>query len=257
MRPNQVKQKIKQGQSVFGTFVKLNDPAIVEVLALAGFDFFVLDNEHVAMDWAQITNMVRAAEAFNITPLIRVRENRPVEILQCLDLGYAGVQVPNVDTAAEARELVSSVKYGPQGSRGLSPSIRACRYGTMSVENYTQCANENTLVVSHCETETCVNNLSDILAVEGVDVIFLGPMDLSQSLGIPGDLANPRLKSTIELVKKKVLTEGSGKAVGTVAGNAEAAKKLVSEGVQYLLISSDQGLVLNSGKSILENIKGK
>ena len=142
MRENLLKKKIKNGESAIGTFVKLTDAAVPELLALAGFDFFVLDTEHVAVDREQLTNIVRAADAAGITPIVRVRENNQVEILQNLDLGYAGVQVPNVDTPAATRDLVSYVKYTPYGVRGLSPSVRACGYGTCGVQDYIDTANE-------------------------------------------------------------------------------------------------------------------
>lgn len=154
MRENRLKAMLAQGQSVIGTFVKLTDPAVPEILALAGFDFFVLDTEHVAVDREQLTNIVRAADAAGITPLVRVRENQQVEILQNLDLGYAGVQVPNVDMPQQARDLASYVKYTPDGVRGLSPSVRACDYGTCGVKAYIAAANANTMIVSHCETKT-------------------------------------------------------------------------------------------------------
>ena len=169
MRKNMLKEKIRNGESAIGTFVKLTDPAVPELLALAGFDFFVLDTEHVAVDREQLSNIVRAADAAGITPIVRVRENQQVEILQNLDLGYAGVQVPNVDTPEQARNLVSYVKYTPLGVRGLSPSVRACDYGTCGVQEYIDTANANTMIVSHCESKTCVENLDEVLKVDGID----------------------------------------------------------------------------------------
>lgn len=254
MRENQLKRKIRNGGSAIGTFVKLTDPAVVEILALAGFDFFVLDTEHVAVDREQLTNIVRAADAAGITPIVRVRENQQVEILQNLDLGYAGVQVPNVDTAQEARDLVSYVKYTPYGVRGLSPSVRACGYGTCGVQDYIDTANENTMIISHCETKTCVENLDEVLKVEGLDVIFIGPMDLSQSYGVPGNTADPEVKAAIETITAKTLA--AGKAVGTVAGTPEAARALVEKGVQYILLASDQGMIAKWGKSAVDQIRG-
>lgn len=253
MNENSLKNAIRNGKSAIGTFVKYTDPAVAEVLALAGFDFFVLDTEHVAVDREQLLGILRAAEAFGITPLVRVRENNQVEILQNLDLGYAGVQVPNVDTPEQARRLVASVKYGPEGVRGLSPSVRACRYGTMSVPEYTQKANENTMVVSHCETKTCVENIDEILTIPGIDVIFIGPMDLSQSYGVPGNPGDPAVQEAISTVTEKV--KASDKAVGTVAGNANAAKALMDKGVQYILLSSDQGMMMNWGKAAIAEIR--
>lgn len=253
MRENKLKKAIQNGESVIGTFVKLTDPAVPEILALAGFDFFVLDTEHVAVDREQLTNIVRAADAAGITPIVRVRENQQVEILQNLDLGYAGVQVPNVDTAEEARNLVSYVKYTPRGVRGLSPSVRACGYGTCNVQEYIDMANSNTMIVSHCETKTCVENLDEVLKVEGLDVVFIGPMDLSQSYGVPGNPDEPEVQAAVETITRKTLA--AGKAVGTVAGTPEAAKKLIEKGVQYILLASDQGMISKWGKSAIGEIR--
>lgn len=254
MRENQLKKKLRRGESAIGTFVKLTDAAVPELLALAGFDFFVLDTEHVAVDREQLTNIVRAADAAGITPMVRVRENDQVEILQNLDLGYAGVQVPNVDTAEEARSLVSYVKYTPHGVRGLSPSVRACDYGTCGVQAYIDAANANTMVVSHCETRTCVENLDEIMKVEGLDVIFIGPMDLSQSYGVPGKPGDPEVQAAIETVTAKTLA--AGKVVGTVAGTPEAARGLIEKGVRYILLASDQGMIVKWGKSAIQGIRG-
>lgn len=253
MRENQLKKKLQNGESAIGTFVKLTDPAVPELLALAGFDFFVLDTEHVAVDREQLTNIVRAADAAGITPIVRVRENQQVEILQNLDLGYAGVQVPNVDTAQQARDLVSFVKYTPAGVRGLSPSVRACDYGTCGVQEYIDAANHNTMVISHCETKTCVENLDEVLRVPGVDVIFIGPMDLSQSYGVPGRTDDPEVQAAIETVAAKTLA--AGKAVGTVAGTPEAARRLIEKGVQYILLASDQGMIIKWGKQAIRQIR--
>lgn len=253
MRENLLKKKIANGEPVIGTFVKITDPSVPELLALAGFDCFVLDTEHVAVDREQLTNIVRAADAAGITPLVRVRENQQVEILQNLDLGYAGVQVPNVDTAEQARDLVSYVKYTPMGIRGLSPSVRACNYGTCGVQEYIDTANANTMIIAHCETKTCVENLDEILKVDGIDVIFIGPMDLSQSYGVPGQTGNPEVKAAIETVIVKTLA--ASKAVGTVAGTPEAAKKLIEKGVKFILLASDQGMIVKWGKNAISEIQ--
>ncbi len=254
MRENALKKKIKNGESAIGTFVKMTDASIPEILALAGFDFFVLDTEHVAVDREQLTNIVRAADAAGITPIVRVRENNQVEILQNLDLGYAGVQVPNVDSPEEARDLVSYVKYTPYGVRGLSPSVRACGYGTCGVQEYIDAANANTMVISHCETKACVECIDEVLKVEGLDVIFIGPMDLSQSYGVPGRPGEPEVQAAIKTVTQKTLA--AGKAVGTVAGTPEAAKKLIEQGVQYILLASDQGMIVKWGRNAIAQIRG-
>ena len=228
MRKNMLKEKIRNGESAIGTFVKLTDPAVPELLALAGFDFFVLDTEHVAVDREQLTNIVRAADAAGITP--------------------------NVDTPEQARNLVSYVKYTPLGVRGLSPSVRACDYGTCGVQEYIDTANANTMIVSHCESKTCVENLDEVLKVDGIDVIFIGPMDLSQSYGVPGKTTDPEVKAAIDTITAKTLA--AGKAVGTTAASAEAAKALMAKGVQYILLSSDEGIIVKWGKETISRIRG-
>ena len=159
-----------------------------------------------------------------------------------------------MDTAQEARDLVSYVKYTPMGVRGLSPSVRACGYGTCGVQEYIDTANANTMIISHCETKTCVENLDEVLKVEGIDVIFIGPMDLSQSYGVPGNTADPEVKAAIETITTKTLA--AGKAVGTVAGTPEAAKALIAKGVQYILMASDQGMIVKWGKDAVSRTRG-
>lgn len=254
MKENQLKKELLKGGACIGTFVKMTDPSVVEILALSGFDFFVLDTEHVAIDREQLIGILRAAETAGITPIVRVRENNPVEILQNLDLGYAGVQVPNVDSAEEARQLVSSVKYTPLGTRGLSPSVRACGYASIPVKEYISFANKNTLTIAHCETKACVENLDELLEVDGIDVIFIGPMDLSQSYGIPGETGDPVIQAAMDSVIHRTLD--SGKIVGTVAASAEVARGLIARGVQYILLSSDQGMLMKWGTNAINLIRG-
>lgn len=253
MRQNRLKQIIKNGGFALGTFAKISDPSVVEILGLSGFDFFVLDNEHVAMNRESMGNIIRAADSTGIVPIVRVRENREVEILQALDAGAAGVQVPNVDTAEQAQALVDSVKYTPVGKRGFSPSVRAAGYGTMDKKEYVKLSNENTLIVSHCETVTCIGNLDEILKLAEVDVIFIGPMDLSQSLGVIGEDSHPLVVEAIDGIIKKVLA--ANKAVGITAGNAAKAKEYIQRGVQYLLMSTDQAMIATMSKQLIKGAR--
>ena len=120
--------------------------------------------------------------------------------------------------------------------------------------DYIDTANANTMVISHCETKACVENIDEVLKVDGVDVIFIGPMDLSQSYGVPGKPDDPEVQAAIEMVTKKTLA--AGKAVGTVAGTPEAAKELIEKGVQYILLASDQGMIVKWGKNAIGEIRG-
>jgi len=252
MRENKLKKKLKEGGYAIGTFIKINDPSIAEIIGLLGFDFFVLDNEHVAMSKSSMVNIMRAADVTGIVPIVRVRKNEDVQILQALDAGALGVQVPNVDTEEQAISLVERVKYNPIGKRGFAPTVRAAQYGLYDKIEYVNDANENTLVVAHCETIDCVNNLDKILKIPELDVIFIGPMDLSQSLGVIGQANHPKVLECIDTIIKK--TKAANKAVGIVS-TPEKVHEYVERGVQYLLVSNDQGMIISTGKQILKQAR--
>lgn len=254
IKENHIKQKIKQGKSVIGTFVKMADPSSVEILGLAGFDFIVIDSEHVGFNKETITNLIRAAELNEVVPIVRVKKNEETEILQALDSGALGVQVPNVDTNTDAKKVIDSTKYAPFGKRGFAHSHRAAGFGMLNAKEYAYLSNEKTLVVCHCESQTCIDNLDSILREE-IDVVFIGPMDLSQSLGVIGEPDHPKVKKAIQDIINKV--KGAGKAVGTIAPNAKVANELVEAGIQYVTISSDQGMIATLSKQYLQQINFK
>lgn len=254
IRENKVKQKLKNGEPVIGTFVKNMDPGIVEILGNAGMEFFVIDSEHVSYNPESITNLVRAADLSGIVPIVRVRESTAVNIMQALDTGALGYHAPNVDTPEQARIAVDAGRYAPKGNRGFAPTHRAANYGMMEKQEYIDMANSQILTVLHCETMESVRNLDEILKLEELDVIFIGPMDLSQSLGrdVMGQRNHPKLLETIDLIIDKV--RKSGKAVGTVADNTEMARELIAKGVQYIPVSSDQGMIGNMAKKIVKEL---
>lgn len=255
IRENKMKRIFSEGKYAVGTFVKINDPSSIEALGICGFDFVVIDNEHVSMSKQALVDVIRAAELTGLVPIVRVRENSPVEILQALDSGALGVQIPQVNTKEDAKIAVGSCKYEPRGNRGFAPSHRAAGYGTMNIYDYIQMSNDNTLVVCHCETVECMNNLDEILKEEDLDVVFIGPMDLSQSMGIIGEGNNPKLIEAIDSIIDKVIK--AGKAVGTVAPNEEKAKEYIEKGVQFITISSDLGMITTVSKNIIKSLKGE
>ncbi len=168
---NSVKKKLARGDAVIGTFIKSVDPAMTEIVCQAGFDFVIIDNEHTAMSKETMTNLVRASEIHHVPAIIRVRENDASQILQALDTGAYGVQVPNLRTADDARRVVSSVYYGPRGRRGFANTQRAGGYGMLDVNEYLRRAAENLMFIAYCETREAYENLDEILQVDGVDVV--------------------------------------------------------------------------------------
>ncbi len=254
IRENRIKRILQSGGNVVGTFVKITDPSAVEVLGLAGFDFFVLDNEHAVMSRQSMVDILRAAELSEIVPIVRVRENRAVEILQALDSGALGVQVPHVNTKEDALAVVQSVKYAPEGHRGFASSHRAGAFGFLDPIEYVRQSNEQTLVACYCETREATLNLPEIVSVTGLDVIFIGPWDLGQSLGIIGQLDHPDLGRNIDRIIET--TRRAGKAVGIIASGAEEAGQWLARGVQYVTISSDLGMIASQAKQLVKSLKG-
>jgi len=241
IRSNPLLPKLRAGEPCIGTFAKLTDPAATEVLGLAGFDFVVIDNEHTAMSKESMVGLIRAAERVGIVPTVRPRDKGAAEILQALDAGAMGVQVPQVDTAEQARQVVARVKYAPQGNRGYAASQRSAHYGFMNATEYAETSNRETLVACYCETAESMHNLEEIVKVEGVDVIFIGPFDLSQALGVMGQPGHQRVLEAIGEITRK--TRAAGKAVGIIASDAAQAKRWIEQGIQYISLSSDVGMI--------------
>ena len=255
VRENKVKQKLKEGKPVIGTFVKTTDPSVVEILGCTGMEFFVIDSEHVSYNPQTITDLVRASDLTGIVPIVRVREATAVNIMQALDTGALGYHAPNVDTPEQAEIAVKAGRYTPLGNRGFAPTHRAANYGMMDKQEYIDKANKEILTIIHCETMESLSNLDEILKQEEVDVVFIGPMDLSQSLGrdVMGQRNHPKLLEAIDEIIAKV--RAAGKAVGTVASGPEMAKELITKGVQYIPISSDQGMIGSTAKKIMAEMK--
>ena len=197
-----------------------------------GFDWVLIDCEHGTISCESVELMVMAAEASGITPIARPAENSPAAIQLMLDRGAMGVQVPHVSTAAAARAAVDAAKYYPLGQRGLAAGTRPANYGFgLSMEQYVTGANREILVSVQIEETEALANLDEIVQVEGIDVFFVGPSDLSQSLQRPGRTDVPELRVAMDRVFTTV--RQVGKTSGC-AGNLDATRDYMSKGVCYL-----------------------
>ena len=252
IRENQLKRKLQQGEVVLGLFVNCSYPGFVEICGYAGFDFAIIDLEHSPLHPLVAENLCRAADCVGITPIVRVGKNDALYIQRALDIGSAGVQVPQIETKADAEACVKSAKYNPLGSRGLSFYTRAGVY-TAAGAQLTDKLNEQSLVVIHVEGIRGVENLNEIVSVPHIDVIFLGPYDLSQSLGIPGQVRDPRV---IDLMHGCIDTiRNAGKTVGTFADNPETAKQWIDAGIQYIALGVDVGIFLRACQGLVQAIR--
>ena len=234
MRTNTTKAKLKAGETVFGCFVRYPDATLIDVLGYQGWDFIVFDAEHGTIEPRDCEHMTRAAELHGVTPIIRVTTNSPPVILRFMDTGVHGLHVPWVNSVDETIAAVRSVKYLPLGTRGLA-GIRAADYGQrVSFSEYVQQANAETLVVIHIETAEAIEQLDRMVAVDGVDVFFIGPTDLSHSLGVPGQPQHPVVQAAMQRIIDTVA--GSNAALGIMVPTMEAAREWRARGAQYITI---------------------
>ena len=187
-----MKAKLAAGEPAFGVSVMIPSPQVVEMIGAFGFDWVLLDCEHGTLTLESVELMAMAAEACGLTAIARPVTKSPEHILQVLDRGVVGVQVPHVNSAEDARRVIAAVKYHPLGQRGLAAGTRAAVYdshGTLA--DYVKAANEATLIAIQLEDEPAIRNIDELLKVDGIDVYFIGPSDLSQSMGHPGNPKAP------------------------------------------------------------------
>ncbi len=227
-----MKDKIRSGRLALGVSVMIPAPQIVEMLGRLGFDWVLIDCEHGTISRESVVTMAMAAEVGGITPIARPGSNSDEAILQVLECGVLGVQVPHVNTAAEARRVVAAVKYHPLGSRGLAAGTRPAGYGYGgSPAEYVEEANAQTLVCVQIEEKTALDHLDEMLTVPGIDVFFVGPSDLAQSMGYPGRPDAPEVRAVVDRAIARIAA--SGKVAGTPGRTAEAVRDYPRHGILY------------------------
>ena len=211
MRENGVKRILREGGLALGTHVGgIADPQIVELIGLAGFDAAFIDMEHTSFDLHDVQLAVMAAERVGITPIVRTPGFDPAFILRLLDMGVQGIQVPHVGDAAAARAAVKAVRYPPLGDRGMAAGSRAAEFGKISLVEHMAQSNREILLACMIEDMAAVERIDQIAAVEGVDLLAVGPSDLSRSLGVSGQPDHPRLVAAIDRVREAVKRGAAG-----------------------------------------------
>lgn len=232
---------------VYGVFAKTNDPFFIEVLGKAGFDFVILDCEHGPNSPRDIYPLVLASRANGLLPVVRVGALSETEIARVLDLGVAGVQVPQISTAEQARSLAQWSRFAPRGTRGVCRFVRAADFSLRTRAEYFEDANDIT-VIGMVEGVAGIRNLDEILEVDGIDVLFIGPYDLSQALGLTGQVDHPLVMEQIEIVIAKC--KARNRVVGTFVDNMATAKRYKDLGVKYLAYSVDVGIFADACRKI-------
>jgi len=253
LRINSLRDKLHANNFVVGTFLEIPAPALVELLGLAGFDFVVVDREHGPIDDGQTQALIRAGLSTAVSVVVRTPNCEPTHISKALDFGATGVQVPQIESQDMARATVRASKYHPEGARGLQPYVRSASYRSYPTADYLANANRETLVVVQVEGSKGIANLDAILKVEGVDIAFIGPYDLSQSLGIPGQVKHPRVQEALNEAVR--LAQKAGKHIGTYCDDVETALEYRSAGVTYLTVSIDAYIFLSNARSMISRLK--
>lgn len=230
-----------------GTWTTLTDPSVAEIAAGGGFDFIVVDTEHTPLGLESVADCLRAVAAGDGNSVVRVPWNDPVRIKRLLDLGPDGLLVPMVDSATEAEEVVEATRYPPEGSRGIA-AARAADYGR-DFEPYVREGHRDLSVVVQIETAEAVENAADIAAVEGIDGLFVGPADLSASLGVFAEWTDDDLLDAIEIVL--AAGDDAGVPVGTLGSTPEQVRALGSLGFDYMVAGVDFSMLVEGQRRAL------
>ena len=238
MNPERLRQALADKKVVYGTWVQTPSPEVVEILGWSGWDFVILDLEHGPYGPEGLPHLVRAAEASDATPFVRVPLTAPQEVGKALDLGAAGIVVPGVSKAEDGAKAVRLTRFPPHGSRGSSPSTRQLHYSAIPFTSLTQEGSAQPLVVLQVEARLATSDLDSILGIEGLDVIFIGPYDLSASLGLPGQFDHPKVKKAISEIVARAAERGV--AIGIWVPDAKSARIWVDQGVRFMTVSNNE-----------------
>lgn len=251
MKINKVKEKLQGGGVAVGALLPFFAPTAVEILGYAGCDFVTFDAEHGPISALEIESMTRAADCVGVTPFARVESNAPSAILRIMDVGVLGVQIPHIITREDALSAVQAVKYYPLGSRGLAGSVRAAKYTSMASQDYVKMSNQNSMVIIQIEDVASLTHLHEILAVEGVDAVFIGQNDLSNSMGFSGETGHAEVQKVVDKICTATLDSGRVVAVSTDVKNS---RHWIDRGAKFISLSFVPTM-LKSWSSIMDEVK--
>jgi 2-keto-3-deoxy-L-rhamnonate aldolase RhmA len=248
---NRVKELLHQGKPAIGHWLSFASPQVAELLAGFGMDWMTIDTEHGTASYSDLENVLRAIEPYGVSPMVRVGENNPALIKRALDRGAAGIIVPMVNTPEDAAAIVSACRFPPEGVRGVA-GTRASRYG-IDLKRYFERWNRDVLVVLQIETRKGLENVEQVAAVPGVDVLFIGPSDLSSNLGCFLQFDHPEFTSAVS----RIIAAGraNGVAIGYLTTGAESAIAKIKEGVNFIAVVTDSKLLADSAMSAYRKVR--
>jgi len=237
MKNKSLKKKLQNNELTIGSWITIGNPAVAEILATAGFDWLVIDIEHTTIDFSMVQNLITTIQTFNIAALVRVSKNEEVVIKRVLDAGADGIIVPMVCSEEDALNAVNFAKYPPIGRRGVGLS-RAQNYG-LGFEAYKKWVNDDLVIIAQIEHIDGIRNLDKIIKVEGIDGTFIGPYDLSGSLGIPGHFEDPSVKEALNDYIR--ISKDANFSIGfhVISSDYRKLKEKIDEGYKFIAFSTD------------------
>lgn len=254
---NSLREKILRGEKTIGSFFTLGSGSAAECLGLSGLDYLIIDTEHAPFGPTDVLEFARVAKLYGITPLARVQEISRAAILKLLDAGAMGLIIPCVNTLEEAELIVSYGKYPPLGERGVAPSAGTdfwmAEYAQQGLEYYFETCNRETLLIPQCETLGCLDNLEKIVALDGIDGIFVGPFDLSTGMGIPGQFYRSEFKDALRHIQ--AVCAEAGKPCIIYAASEAAVEEAFSMGYNSVAYSTDAQVLITAYRNALKGLK--
>ena len=247
-----LKKRFKNGEVTFGAWLSIANPVMAEILATTGYDWVLIDTEHGAFTTESLQMALMTFNGSPTVPIVRVAWNDPVRIKQILDVGADGILVPMVNTPEEARQAVAACKYPPAGIRGFGPK-RASGYGRLT-DAYVAQANEGVIVITQIEHVNAAAQIDAILDVPGIDVVCLGPTDLSGSAGVLRQFDHPIVVNAIDTVVTKTHARGLPVCLGVIFSDADT-KKWVAKGATFLITAEDSAVLANGMSQALDHMR--
>lgn len=244
--------RLRAGETLFGTFAGLGSPLATEMVARAGFDWVLIDLEHGAGSETDLLANLHAMGATGAAALVRPRSGERLRIGRALDLGAHGIMVPRIDLPEQAREAISWMRYPPDGSRGLALGTRGAGLGELG-HTQIQAVNRRILGIIQIESPSAVEHAAEIAAIDGVDVLFVGPTDLSHSLGVPGRFDDPAYLEALRHVT--TTADAAGKAAGILLRDADALPRHRDLGFRFIGLGSDAAFIADAARAVLSEAR--
>ncbi len=254
LRTNTLKSKLGNGQPVYGLISSIPAPATIELIAEAGFDFVIIDMEHVLINPETVENMIRVAESYGLTPLVRVADLNPKTLLRLLDGGAQGIVLPMIESPEQLADAITACKYHPLGRRSLNAG-RPGSFGKHSLAQYVEAANQQIMVVAMIESAEGVRRAAEIAAVPGLDMILEGAADLSQSLGMPWQIDQPDVQQALSDTWQAA--QAAGVAYCTIPRQPGDAARWLARGVKAFVLGDERGIAFRALQARLTQISAE